>query len=131
MKLRSINQRFLNNLRNKYPRTYFTTKEAEQVYYWNHWLSCNDRYEYLGNSNIPPDHFCQPIEVPGRDTDPCTLHWRKRTNEEIREFHHKQGAEIDNWGRMSARNTLTAAVQHGQLRRVRKGVYTFIGVKQS
>lgn len=32
------------------------------------------------------------------------------------------------WARMSARNTLTMAVQRGLLQRVQKGVYTFVGV---
>lgn len=138
MKLKAVNQKFLKNLKKEFGYKNFSTKQAEKLYERDHWLSCNDRYEYLGDPSKVPDHPCHPNQhldanklVPHMDGNdvvtvrPCFLHWRKRTNEEIRAFHKKSGHQIDNWGEMSARNTLVAAVQHGLLRRIRKSIYTF------
>lgn len=122
-----INSKFLNNLANTFGTKRFTTKQAEQLYERDHWLSCNDRYEYLGDSSNVPDHACYSTDLPDQEIRACNKHWRKRTNKEIRDWHKNLGKRIDNWGEMSARNTLAAATQCGLLIRISRGLYTFKG----
>lgn len=54
--------------------------------------------------------------------------WRYKTNAE-RHLDVASGnlysARIDNWGEMSARNSICASTQAGILKRVRRGVYRF------
>jgi len=103
MKARSINKSFLRSLRNQVGRRQFTTVYAEKVYHYFHWRTYKwQELEKFLNVGQPD---------------------RPMTVGEKREWVRKQ--EMDNWGAMSARNTLCAAVQHGMLKRVRRGVYRF------
>ena len=84
MKLRSVNQKFLRNLKDEFGEMKFSTWEAETLYHRDHWVS-----------------------------------WKKHSRS------YAPKIEMDGWGRMSARNTLCAAVHNGLLRRIERGWYQF------
>jgi hypothetical protein len=109
-----VNKRFLRTLKAEFGRRQFTTKQAEAVYRRDHWEGSprSARPAWFANADNIEAYIAKHPEFDDV----------QKQNVRMNAQHVRRPSEFTD---MSARNGISAAVQFGLLKRVRKGVYRF------